>query len=122
MTEEEFNEWRVHGTINGETQEQAFIRIGRELAARAAEISRLKMQSATEALAWALGEMWMPVSNGLPEEGESILAVLCTKDTKCEPWVEAMTYESEKFLEPSGTCRGVKMTHWMPLPEPPKVK
>lgn len=119
MNDNELREWAVTGRIDGETQEQAMQRLGREIAERLAEnkrlsseISLMKMQSATEALAWSLGQMWIAVGDRMPEaaDGEYVLvtnAGVVGLATHRNGWRHAIGRDA---WEP---------THWMPLPEPP---
>lgn len=53
---------------------------------------------------------WIPVTERLPEDGVQVLA--CTKHRK--PFVAHCKYGKWRV---SGS---VTITHWMPLPEPPK--
>ena len=61
---------------------------------------------------------WIPVTERLPEVGQRIL-VYCESKT-IEMHITCCTYMGGRFGHPqfSRHCRNV--THWMPLPEPPK--
>lgn len=57
---------------------------------------------------------WISVKDGLPEEGEDVLVY---RGSGCN--VEALESVSRKYWENDifSYCR---VTHWMPLPQPPK--
>lgn len=76
------------------------------------EVSRMKMQSATEALAWSLGQMWASVDDRIPgdSDGEYVLVTdgsVVGLATHRNGWNHAIGRD------------GWEPTHWMPLPEPP---
>lgn len=62
---------------------------------------------------------WIPVTERLPdaEPGDVSEQVLVT-DGKCVAIVEWFNFECEPFWGYTGF--GKDVTHWMPLPEPPK--
>lgn len=77
---------------------------------------------------------WISVEDALPEdvyENRKIITVLvCTKSGRVstssrvrmmKPNLEKRAYEYTDIFEWSGTI-AKKVTHWMPLPEPPKMK
>ena len=68
------------------------------------------------------GHKWIPVSERLPEEDGWYQVVAQVKDCE-DPWVWYGEYDScygwnvKDSFSDRLTCR---VTHWMPLPEPPK--
>ena len=67
-----------------------------------------------------VGDKWIPVSERLPEEGDSVLA-LCWHH---EAWIPFVCHLSVNFKGRWITNMAgqwmVHVSHWMPLPEPPK--
>lgn len=65
-------------------------------------------------------QKWIPVTERLPEKGETVL-VYHADMGNWQPVMEATLYEDgwlTKFdFDP---CENPNITHWMPLPEPPK--
>lgn len=64
-------------------------------------------------------QKWISVDDRLPEFGVSVLA-RCFYNGK---WITLVCHTSkENFGEwyTDEVCQGVKVTHWVPLPEPPK--
>ena len=64
---------------------------------------------------------WISVKNKLPKPGRYMMNVIVHK----ENGVVMECYwngKIEKFLNFDFTKLNHKVTHWMPLPEPPKVK
>lgn len=57
-------------------------------------------------------QRWIPVTERLPEDGEQVLA--CTKNGR------AFSAHYDHFWGKWSVSHTVKITHWMPLPEPPK--
>lgn len=58
---------------------------------------------------------WIPVSERLPEDGQSVLACFeKSGGVGCATFVELY-----KWFETDRGCFGA--THWMPLPEPPEA-
>ena len=55
---------------------------------------------------------WIPVTERLPDDGEQVLA--CTKNGK------AFSAHYDHFWGKWSVSHTVKITHWMPLPQPPK--
>jgi hypothetical protein len=55
---------------------------------------------------------WIPVSERLPEDDRQVLA--CTKKGK------AFSAHYDHLWKSWSVSHTVKITHWMPLPEPPK--
>ena len=71
------------------------------------------------------GGKWMPVTEMLPEEGESVLVCDAREDYVGEAVLQKglvfMGKEFQGCWDWKGTsCRLDEFTHWMPLPEPPK--
>lgn len=74
---------------------------------------------------------WISVKERLPEVGEPVI-VFCAKPSALgfseEIFVAMLTelrslipgYENTHFWEAASLERGTNVTHWMPLPEPPK--
>ena len=56
---------------------------------------------------------WIPVSDRLPEKGKDVLVYTLTHDV-----LKAHCYGDRQWFAHDGIWRVV--THWMPLPEPPK--
>lgn len=79
------------------------------------EISRMKMQSASEALAWSLGQMWVAVEDRMPEKNTPVLVVTSGVVTEMEWDGYAWYYGPNEAWEGCNT-----VTHWMPMPEPPR--
>lgn len=63
---------------------------------------------------------WIPVTERLPEDEPLGVRVLCclTKKRRGWSWVDDRLFMDGKFWHPKGQ-KG-KVTHWQPLPEPPK--
>lgn len=62
---------------------------------------------------------WISVDERLPEDGETVLTI------SCEAEMEVCFYETAwkgVFQQCSGLIKIYNITHWMPLPEPPKMK
>ena len=57
---------------------------------------------------------WIPVSERLPEEFEDVLVY---RSTGCE--VDCCVSRTKAYWS-YDTVSGYAVTHWMPLPEPPK--
>ena len=64
-------------------------------------------------------EKWIPVTERLPEaESGDVSAQVLITDGECEALAEWFNFE---ICEPYWSYTGIgKITHWMPLPEPPK--
>ena len=61
---------------------------------------------------------WIPVTERLPEVGQRILVYCESKTT--EKHVTACTYMGGLYGHKQFSRHVRKVTHWMPLPEPPK--
>ena len=69
---------------------------------------------------------WISVEDRLPEEGETVLATVYGKPvsniTLIGAYEFAVYYGSDGwFVEEYPEWDGGTVTHWMPLPEPPKI-
>ena len=62
---------------------------------------------------------WIPVSERLPDNWESVLTIDISKSTR--DMVTAF-YNPETSLWATHFSCGLWVTHWMPLPEPPEVQ
>ena len=61
---------------------------------------------------------WISVKERLPENGERVLTLSTWAHVSDR---ELRTYgDGSKRFSPDGLLPGVDITHWMPLPEPPK--
>lgn len=67
-----------------------------------------------------MGE-WISVSERLPEVGGRYLVVT---DSSSDPFVDAATWSRGVWWSGMSPAEewGMEITHWMPLPEFPKVK
>ena len=62
---------------------------------------------------------WISVDDRLPEDGETVLTI------NSESKMEVCFYRTERkgiFQQCGGLVLIFNITHWMPLPEPPKMK
>ena len=57
---------------------------------------------------------WISVDDRLPNPGQEVLVYL-------PEMIETTIYHGSKWDEPWDTMHGDEITHWMPLPEPPKA-
>ena len=57
---------------------------------------------------------WISMEEKLPEEGLSVI-VHCSDGRVRESWMR-----NGFFRDAAGRHIGIRITHWMPLPEPPK--
>ena len=62
---------------------------------------------------------WISVKDRLPEFCVSVLA-RCFHHGKCRTLVCHTSKENAEEWYTDEVCQWVKVTHWMPLPEPPK--
>lgn len=60
---------------------------------------------------------WISVEDGLPEEPCAVIAVLTYGNAVCVAWYCSGWFETGSGLR---FRAGKGITHWMPLPEPPK--
>ena len=68
---------------------------------------------------------WISVEERLPEEGGTYLVVLkekheCEKEWNYHVDVASFTFEWDCIFHDWDEGQGIEITHWMPLPEPPK--
>lgn len=71
-----------------------------------------------DALLNAVKPRWIPVEERLPEEGVSVQVCFRSQGGTAQAVSERFINDNNKSYW-SGLC-GMKPTHWMPLPEPPK--
>ena len=64
---------------------------------------------------------WIPVKERLPESGQQVLACVRLPHWTHEmpTLIETLDYDQGRFLDDDVDPRNY-VTHWMPLPEPPK--
>lgn len=80
----------------------------------------------TKESAELLERRWIPVEERLPENGVPVLInYIASNDRKYHPdgtavWTDYGCFWWEGSLEDCDTEVAVPITHWMPLPEPPK--
>ena len=72
----------------------------------------------TNALKGYLEQEWISVDERLPMYGELVLVSSMDKITKKHGWFYLASYDEERKWW-NGASFG-RVTHWMPLPEPPK--
>ena len=58
---------------------------------------------------------WIPVSERLPEKHERVIVCDVREDFR-----DAWEFEGEGWFNGLWTLEKEEVTHWMPLPEPPK--
>ena len=98
-----------------EALEADYVISNRELLIKQVEINR---QSARIAELEA-ERRWIPVSERLPEKGNLVIGIT---DYCGYVFFEIVDDDGQGIvLHPYRRCQG-KVTHWMPLPEPPEVK
>lgn len=68
-----------------------------------------------------LDRQWIPVSERLPEEGTEILAYADNRRCNAEFWRGEWWHACQGFEKRGGRMLK-RVSHWMPLPEPPEVK
>jgi len=106
-----------------EALEADYVISNRELLIKQVEINR---QSARIAELEA-ERRWIPVSERLPEDGESVLIAV---DSAFAPYCHVYEAFHHSAATQWATANGLyfhgveyaRVTHWMPLPEPPEVK
>ena len=87
-----------------------------------AENDQLTAHDATE----RQDDKWIPVSERLPEDGESVLIAV---DSAFAPYCHVYEAFHHSAATQWATANGLyfhgveyaRVTHWMPLPEPPEV-
>lgn len=60
---------------------------------------------------------WIPVSERLPEQFETVLCLLPTKECWVATWNEI---GDQLWCDGESWCSKTHVTHWMPLPEAPR--
>jgi hypothetical protein len=70
------------------------------------------------------GRRWIPVSERLPEPGQQVLAAIPPRvwNEENQAIIETLDYEQESFYSWKDDEWQKRVTHWMPLPEPPEVR
>ena len=64
---------------------------------------------------------WIPVTDSLPEKDDSFLCTFKFNSNSEKQFVgDLYYYASDKYPRWQNERSGVIVTHWMPLPEPPK--
>ena len=63
---------------------------------------------------------WIPVSERLPERTMPPHDVLVYHDLNCGMYIDRAWYSHEKNKWRNVLGMNLKVTHWMPLPEPPE--
>ena len=63
---------------------------------------------------------WIPVTERLPDRTMPPHDVLVYHDLNCGMFIDRAWYSHEKNKWRSAVGMNLKVTHWMPLPEPPK--
>ena len=65
-------------------------------------------------------QKWIPVTERLPEKYGKYLCIYVFDESAGYPHIEAISYyPTMTRFQGEGSC-GMRVTHWMPLPEPPK--
>ena len=62
-----------------------------------------------------VGSKWIPVSERLPEKHERVI-VCDVREDFCDAW----EFEGDGWFNGLWTLETEEVTHWMPMPEPPK--
>ena len=69
-------------------------------------------------------QKWIPVNERLPETNNKTMVIVCVDGKKSAArWFERTTIRGklvERFKYPWDVITCENITHWMPLPEPPK--
>lgn len=68
----------------------------------------------------AIAQQWIPVTEWLPDRTLPPPDVLVYHDLGCGMFVDRAWYNYDKHRWWSVLGTNLKVTHWMPLPEPPK--
>jgi len=66
---------------------------------------------------------WIPVTERLPERGQDVLVMVHWRDYPEDMMCYGRKYKTRWYLwngELGEIYKGFDITHWMPLPEPPK--
>ena len=63
---------------------------------------------------------WIPVTERFPEREVAPKDVLVYHDLRCGMYIDRAWYSYEKKRWCSALGMNLKVTHWMPMPEPPK--
>ena len=69
----------------------------------------------------AIAQQWISVTERLPEVGGTYLVYTNRGSVYASHFYEKKVFRDDYVREPQWSQRGkMKVTHWMPLPEPPK--
>lgn len=83
--------------------------------------STLLLAEAADALEELSKPRWIPVKEQLPEEdGHYLVYIFCEADEQLRGWTQIAWFRRKFYWEHSGEWYREVITHWMPLPEPPK--
>lgn len=85
--------------------------LNKQLRTANTEIDRLQSESS-----------WIPCSERMPDEDSYKWAVGITSTGRCIAFQEHNAYENDTggISVPTYLAHGSEITHWMPIPEPPK--
>ena len=85
---------------------KAFIRMGKG--------HERNVQALAEAADMLVQGKWISVEDRLPEEGQSVIVHYL------DGWMPIAHLLNGKWYQSGGETSWLSVTHWMPLPEPPK--
>ena len=73
---------------------------------------------------WLAQRQWIPVTERLPKPGQQVLAAIPPRvwNEENQALIETLDYEQEGFYSWKDDEWQKRVTHWMPLPEPPEVR
>ena len=91
------------------SSEQARSDLARQLAAARKQLAEVKAD-----------QSWISAKGGLPDRTIPPHDVLVCHDLNCGMFIDRALYSHEKNKWRSAVGMNLKVTHWMPLPEPPE--